>query len=289
MTYLEDLVLRQLTRSDHYDEIIAAMRNQGATLTQTPSGGMSELDVSRILGRLGDINTSLERLTSNNEVNVSNASILLPRGATGQVIQVGTIPVKIIDGTNPTAYIILNPLGVTSPSTGTLVASGAVTANGDSTANPLGVGNYNDLHLYISLSNIDTTAVWQLIGLSKDPLTGSWFDSQVLVDDIGSIYTSSYSLYRYIGRFGVSSQFAVRWKKVSGTSFGFTFSIGYVLKDGQPGSATGLSSTVYLGNQNVNTNGFPLLEGVSKIFYPTDETDLYAVANTSTPINVYKF
>ena len=293
MNYLEDLILRQLTRQDHYDEIVTAMRNSGGNggnvTTQTLSGNTSELDISRILEVLGDIRSGIKALSgginalNEDKVNILNASILLPRGATGQVITVGVTPVRIIDGANPTAYIILNPLAVTSPSTGTLQVSTAVTGAGDTTVVPLGVGNYNDLHLYLRVLAINASGIYNFFALTKDPVTGLWFKSQTIFQNISAVD----SYYAYLGRLGVASNFAVSWEKVSGT--GMTFSIGYVLKDGQPGDSTGLSSTIYLGNQDVNTNGFPLLEGTSKIFFPTSGTDLYAIATATTSINIYKF
>lgn len=211
----------------------------------------------------------------------------ITRGILGRPITIGTTPVRVIQSQFPKGYIILNPatlLGFTS--TGTLLASAARTSNGNTQASSLGVANFRDMHLFLNISAVSgTLPTLTITSQALDPVSSNWADTNVLWDSLNSTGTS----YVNIAGLGLASDFALKWVIGGSATPTFTFSIGYVVKDGLPGTAAGVNKTVYLGERDVTTTaGFPLLEGQSRSFVVTENTELWAVASSSLELRVFE-
>jgi len=180
----------------------------------------------------------------------------------------------------------MNPsLVVGGTAVGTLVASASRTTNDNTQASPLGVANYRDLHLFLDVTAVaGTTPTLNIYSQSQDPTSLNWADTQLLYADIDATGT----FYANPGSLGLSTDFALRWE-IAGVGADFTFSIGYVLKEGLPGTGAGVGKTLYLGNSGVTVNsGFPLLEGQSRSFYVKENTELWAIANTSLDLRIFE-
>lgn len=217
---------------------------------------------------------------------ISAATMVLDRGLIGRSITIGTTPIRIIQSQFLRGYIIMNPsLIVGGTAVGTLVASASRTAAGNTQATPLGVANYRDLHLFLNVTAVaGATPTLNIYSQSQDPVSLNWADTQLLYTDIAA--TGTY--YANPGSLGLSTDFALRWE-IAGVGADFTFSIGYVLKEGLPGTGAGVGKTLYLGNSGVTVNsGFPLLEGQSRSFFLRENTELWAVANTSLDLRVFE-
>lgn len=223
----------------------------------------------------------IRRISEN--VNILASTQVLDRGLIGRAVTVGTTPVKIIDAQFLRGYLLLNPSAIVgTTATGTVLASGAQTAAGNTQASSLGVSNYRDLHIFLDVTAASGGASLDIIAQAKDPVSGEWFDVQQIYTEI--VATGRH--YVNVGGLGVASDFAIRWTVSAGS---ITFSVGFVLKDGLPGGSTGISNTIYLGNDGVTpTAGFPLLEGQQKSFYFKQNTELYAVANQSLTLNIFE-
>ena len=217
-----------------------------------------------------------------NDVNIIASTSVLDRGLLGRSITVGTVATKIIESQYLRGYTILNPqslLGFTS--TGTILASAARTTAGNTQSSSLGVANFRDMHLFLSVTAVSGGASLKIYGQAIDPVSSNWSDTQVLYKDI----TATGTYYANMAGFGLASDFATRWTISAGS---ITFSIGFVVKDGLPGTAAGVARTIYLGGPGVTvSSGFPLLEGQSRSYYLRENTDLHAVASTSLDIRVF--
>ena len=210
----------------------------------------------------------------------------ITRGVVGRTVSVSTTATQIIQSQFPKGYIILNPatlLGFTS--TGTILASAARTASGNTQSTSLGVANFRDMHLFLDITAVSgTSPTLEIVSQAKDPVSGNWAG----VNTIWSGLNSAQTAYANIAGLGLASDFAISWV-VGGTTPSFTFSLGYVVKDGLPGTAAGVNKTVYLGDRGVTTtSGFPLLEGQSRSFVVTENTDLWAVASSSLELRIFE-
>ena len=210
----------------------------------------------------------------------------ITRGVVGRTVSVSTTATQIIQSQFPKGYIILNPatlLGFTS--TGTILASAARTASGNTQSTSLGVANFRDMHLFLDITAVSgTSPTLEIVSQAKDPVSGNWAG----VNTIWSGLNSAQTAYANIAGLGLASDFAISWV-IGGTTPSFTFSLGYVVKDGLPGTAAGVNKTVYLGDRGVTTtSGFPLLEGQSRSFVVTENTDLWAVASSSLELRIFE-
>lgn len=242
-----------------------------------PFTGASEISRSPTLDVLYDLKTELEIILG---------TFSIERGFSGQTVSVTTTPVKIIDGKYPRVYRIQNAataVGITS--SGTVLASGSRGA-GNTQANSLGVAAHKDLRLFLDVTVAGSGDI-VVNTQTKDPVSGNWI---VVQQDIFGAATPTPvgTYYANIGSDGVDSDFAVSYT-LSGTDA--TFSIGYVLKEGLGGSGTGLNRTIYFGTNSGLTasNGFPILEGGEQTFYTKPNTELWAVSNVSTGVDLKIF
>lgn len=241
-----------------------------------PSGGGPEDLLNQVSRQLG----------------IMASTAVLRRGMINRIVSVSTTPALVIRATSLKGYLIINPssaLASGTTATGTLVASASRAASGNSQASSLGVANFRSAHLYLDVSSLDSgTPTLDVYAQSLDPVSNNWADAQLAFDNaqIGAPAAVG-TYYAYLGPNGLGSDLAARWVIAGG---GLTFSIGYVLKEGLPGSSTGLARTIYLGSTNgvASGAGFPLLEGQSWAFYMEENSELWAVGDTSLTLNVFE-
>ena len=219
-------------------------------------------------------------------INTLSSINLIRRGFIGRTVSVGTSPTEIINSDFVRGFIVLNPatlLGTTS--SGALLASATQSANGNTQASSLGVANFRDMHLYLDVTAFNgTNPTLKVIAQTKDPVSGNWVDSQTLWSDINTVTTR----YTQIAGMGLATDFAIRWVIGGSNSPDFTFSVGYAVKDGLVGTASGVGRTIYIGPSGVTTtSGFPLFEGQSKRFYFEENIKLFAVAETTLDVKVF--
>ena len=170
---------------------------------------------------------------------------------------------------NPTPSIGLTSSGIFYPATN---ISGA---GGNTQASPLGVSNYDTLHLFVNIANASGLTL-HLITQALSPINNVWVDVQDIYD---AGFGANTDAYFELGNFGVTTQFAVRWT-LSGTC---TLTLGYVLKGGLGGSPNGIANTVYLGNTGVTQQaGYPILEGQFRDFYLKENAQLWGVTGGAT-------
>lgn len=212
---------------------------------------------------------------------------VIGRTITPRVYNVTTTPIQIIKATDTKGYIILNPsasAGLTS--TGTVLASAAYAAlaTSNTQATPIGVANYDRMALFLNITVAGGGTV-RIDTMTQNPLTLGWAISQ---NDIFTVPSAVGEYYANIGNIGVDTNFAIKY--TIGGGGGVTFSLGYALKDGLAGSASGIARTVYLGNQGVSTvAGFDLLEGQRFEKYFLQNAELWAVSGVSGGISIKVF
>jgi hypothetical protein len=212
---------------------------------------------------------------------------VIGRTITPRTYNVTTTPIQIVKATDPKGYIILNPsrtAGLTS--TGTIIASAAYLANATSTtqATAIGVSNYDRMALFLNIT-VNGGGTVKIDTQTQDPVSGLWATAQ---NDIFTTPSAVGTYYANIGNIGVDTNFAIKY--TVGAGGGVTFSLGYVLKDGLAGSASGISRTVYLGNQGVSTvAGYDLLEGQKFEKYFLQNAELWAVSGVSGGIAIKVF
>ncbi len=206
-----------------------------------------------------------------------------------RIVSVTTTAIQLFKASDPKGVIILNPsatAGLTN--TGSLFASllRTVAAPGPtyfSTA--VGVANYDRMILFLDISATVLTPAVKVDVQSQDPVSGNWATAQV---DIFAAPTAVGTYYANIGNLGVDSNLRLKVTLAAGTSS--TFSVGYILKDGLPGSTSGTSRTIFMGNSGVNaTSGFDLLEGQRYPFYFLQNAELWAISNISTGVSIKLF
>jgi uncharacterized protein YfiM (DUF2279 family) len=225
-------------------------------------------------------------------IGMLSSTAVLRKGQSARVVTfVADEPQRVIHAKEWKAYLMINQssaLASGTTATGTLVASAERTAAGNSQGTSLGVANFRSAHLFLDISAVVAAGTSQLnlYSQANDPASGLWADGinvfpYALHNDAVGTY------YAYIGPNGLASDLAMRWEIAGGS--GITFSVGYVLKEGLPGSQTGVARTIYLNNSNkVNTKGFPLLEGQSWALIVEPGVDLWGVTETALDLNVYE-
>jgi hypothetical protein len=232
----------------------------------------------------------LEVLLKNIDENVGILTVLniLERGFQARPVTVTTSPIQVVDGLFLRGYTFLNPsqtAGLTS--TGTMFTSAARTVGGSPyTSVEVGVSNYRAANFWL---NVTVLAAGSLIDIqleTQDPITGSWAVAQ---DDIfgAAGITATGAYYANVGNVGVDVNMRLT---ADLTVADATFSVAYALKDGLPGSSSGLTRTIYLGGQDVNsTTGFPLLEGQVLTKFFRRNTTLYAVSDVAAGVTLNVF
>ena len=209
---------------------------------------------------------------------------VLDKGLIGRAVTVGTTATRIIQAQFLRGYRILNPSTIVGTTAfGTLLTSASRSATGNTQADSLGVANYRDLHLFLNVTAVPGGgATLDINTQALDPASLNW----VSIQNIFTGITSTGTYYANVGSLGLTTDFAIAWTISSGN---FTFSIGYVLKEGLPGTSNGISKTIYIGNSGVTTNsGFPLLEGQSLPFFLRENTELWAIAAESLELRIFE-
>jgi len=201
-------------------------------------------------------------------------------GITSRSVTITSQPTLIVRAPRDRAYTIINPtpsIGLTS--SGLFIATNLAGA-GNSQGAPLGVSNYDTLHLYLNIANAVGLTL-NIIAQTISPINSVWIDVQDLVP---AGINSNADVYFNLGNFGITTQFALRWTIV-GTC---TLTAGFVLKGGLGGSSTGTANTVFLGNSGVNVQaGYPILEGQFRDFYMMENAELWGVVSSaSVKVNV---
>lgn len=221
--------------------------------------------------------------------------VYLRRSFLGRVVLVGVTPTLIHHAVVPQNIMITNPArgpGGGATRTGLVTQQVGVMASGNSEAAPIGVANYLNMHLMLNVTAIAAGTSWTIINVVQDPITLNWVDSQVFIAGITPALVATWtnaSFYGLIAMFGVGTQFAVRWTLDAGAG-AISFTLSYVLKDGQLGSDAGVSQVVFIGASNgvSPVSGYPIFEGVEKIFQVGEGTDIWGIAAIPTLINVFE-
>lgn len=222
-------------------------------------------------------------------------SFSIDRGFIGRSVNITTTATKIITSTYARGYRILNPAasaGLTT--TSTLIPSTSFSAgdsgdtqdsgNNPNSVGPLGVANYQELRLFLDISAISGATV-TVNAQSKDPISGNWVTVQ------SSVFseTTTGTFYANLGNEGIDNSFAISYTVTGGTA---TCSLGGILKNGLAGSSTGLTNKVYIAAlDSVNaTMGFPLLEGQEFNFFAAENTEIWAVSESSggIPLKIFE-
>jgi hypothetical protein len=83
----------------------------------------------------------------------------------------------------------------------------------------------------------------------------------------------------------VDLAFAIDWAVGAGTP---TWSLSALLKDGLPGSSSGVAQTIFIaGSDGVNsTSGFALLEGAEKAFFVPRDTEIWVVSSGTVTFKI---
>jgi len=248
--------------------------------TGLPGGGSQNIDAIR--------NQLIEQVAQNTHIMVS--SQIIERGIQGRNLLIGTTPIRVIDGRFQRGYILLNPsTGAAGALTsgGTTLVSGlrAALATGNTQGSPLGVGNYKEIVLFLDIS-ASTGGALTIDVQSQDPVSLNWVTTQ---SDIFAGVSAVGTYYASLGTMGVDSAFAINFAVgAGGTS---TFSIGHILKDGLPGSPSGIANTIYLGGPDVTIeSGLPLLDGQKENFWTRPNSTLFAISavQAGTPLSVFE-
>lgn len=221
--------------------------------------------------------------------------VYLRRNFIGRVVNVGIVPTLIHHAVDEQNIMITNPArgpGGGATRTGLVTQQIAVAALGNSEAAPIGVANYLNMQLMLNVTAIGVGTSWTIVNVIQDPITGLWVDSQVFLAGITPALVATWtnaSFYGLIAMFGVGTQFAVRWTSDAGAG-AISFTLSYVLKDGQLGSDNGVSQVVFIGASNGVSplSGYPIFEGVEKIFQVGEGTDIWGIAAVATNINVFE-
>ena len=214
------------------------------------------------------------------------------KGWFSRSVTIGTTPTLIQSSPRAKAIILQNPsLSAGLTSSGTLLAS-ALRVPGTYTtrATALGVANYERIALFLDITVSVATSTLVIDAETRDQLSLSWMGTQ------GDIFASTRAVqtdgamgyYANLGTLGNDVEFAI--EAVVGVA-DITFSVGYTLKSGLPGTGTGVASTIFLGpSDGVNsTAGYPLLSGAKLPLLVTENTELWGVAlGAGQTINVFE-
>ncbi len=217
----------------------------------------------------------------------------ISKGFISRSVSIGTNPTLIFSSARPKAIIVLNPsLSAGLTSSGTLLA---LTARGPGSYNsqtaPLGVANYLRISLFLNITANALPHTLAVDAQSRDQLSLNWLDTQ---DDVfagtNAIWAAGANgYYAQLGPMGVDVEFAINATVGAGAGT-MTFSVSYTLKEGLPGTSTGIASTIFLGpNDAVNSTSYPLLSGDKFPLLVTENTELWGVALAAgQTVNVFE-
>jgi hypothetical protein len=201
----------------------------------------------------------------------------LSRGFNARTVTIGTTPTLIHSSPQGRGILLFNPTlssGITT--SGTILASGTHAAS-NTQATPLSVANFERLSLFLNITITGgATNTITVQAQSQDQLSLGWATTQSDLFSAATNYAVG-TYYVNLGTLGIDVSFAVQWLIGAGTP---TWSLGYTLKDGLPGTSGGVASTVYLGaSDGVSTSsGFPLFSGDKLPIVITESTELWGVA-----------
>lgn len=218
----------------------------------------------------------IRRIMENSDTLVS--TLVIDRGFIGRAFNIGITPQSIIQSKFLKGYILINPTASAGLTTFATLLSSALRlagASGNTQSVPIGVANFKNASLFLNISAQVLTPTIQIDVQTQDPLSGNWATSQ---SDIFGSPSAVGAYYANIGSLGIDRSFAIAFTVTGGTSS--TFSLAIVLKDGLPGSSSGLNNTIYLGSAGVTSvSGFPLLEGNTEKFFLKPNAELFAVSD----------
>jgi len=212
---------------------------------------------------------------------------IIGRGITTRSVLITPRPTLIIQTSAPQGITIINP----SPAVGLttsfpyIVPGTVFSLTGDTKANPIGVANYDSLHLFINVTG--ATGTFNFTAMAKDELTGAWVDVQ---DIVPAGISSTGVFYGFFSGLGVVSNFALKWTD-NGGGGSLTASIGYTLKNGLGGTSAGGATTVFIGSDGVSSfSGYPILEGQYRDFNMRENVSLYGITGGgNVSINIIEF
>ena len=247
-------------------------------------------DRTRLFRRRNLEKYGLEGMLSEIADNIHIQTMLntLDRGFVSRDVVVGTTPTLLIESPQPRGYLILNPTltaGITTSVT-LLTSSPRTSATIDTTASPVNVANFNTARLWLDITAVaGGTPTITINALTQDPVFNLWAESQ---GDIFGAPNSVSILYQSIGSLGIDSAFAIQ-SVIAGAGT-ITFSLSMLLKDGLPGTSTGVEPTVFLGATSgiTTVSGFPLLAGNFEKWYMRENTPLYGIALVSSSIRIFE-
>lgn len=209
------------------------------------------------------------------------------RGINSRVVTVTTTPQQIIKAIQPRGYIIVNPThasGLTSSGTG-FPSLLRTTAGSPFLSSAVGVANYDRMIFFLDISANNGAPSVKIDVQSQDPISLNWATAQ---GDIFSAPTAVGTYYANIGNLGVDSN--LRLKATLTGVVSSTFSVGYILKDGLPGSSSGLANTVYLGGPGVTSvSGYSLFEGAEFKYFFLANAELWASSLVAAGVNLQIF
>lgn len=224
------------------------------------------------------------------------SAVYLARNFLPRIVNVLTTPTLVHDAPRPQNIMVTNPAATAltgfAPGTGLVTQQIGVVGAGNSQATPVGVAGYMNMQLFLNITGIAAGTTWSFFNQVLDPVTLNWTDSQALVAAVTPAVVATWTNAQYylnIAGLGVGIQFATRWTLDAGAG-AITFTISYILKQGLGGSPFGAIQVIYLGSSSGVQigSGYPLLEGSEKVFQIAENTQLWAIARTITPIMVFE-
>lgn len=211
-------------------------------------------------------------------------ALTLRPGFSPKTYTVTTQPQLVYKSPVDRVILIVNPsasAGLTLSST--MYASEVRGGTGNTQASPMACANYLTCRLFLNITVTGgATNTIKIDMQSRDPVSLEWATSQ---SDVFGLPFAVGTYYADMGQIGVDVAMGVAYTVAAGTP---TWSLGCVLKDGLPGSGSGLSQTVFLaGSDAVNaTGGFSLLEGHERAYFVPRDTEIWAVSTGSVTLKI---
>lgn len=220
-------------------------------------------------------------LNLDRNLNILSKLNSISRGFVSRTVTIGTTPTLIHSSARAVGILLFNPtLSAGLTTSGTIFSSALRTpATYTTRATPLAVANYEQLTLFLDITVSVAGSTLVIDVESEDQLSLGWMGTQADVfSGIRAVRANGDMGYHSrIGPLGVDVNFAV--EAIVGTA-DITFSLGYTLKAGLPGTSAGVASTVYLGSSDgVSTSsGFPVFSGDKLPLVVSENTELWGVA-----------
>jgi hypothetical protein len=229
----------------------------------------------------------IRRIMENSDILIKTQAVV-ERGFIARNYNITTVPTRIIQARYMRGYILINPAeesagGGSAPFvSSTLLASATrlAAASGNTQATPVSVANYRTGVLFLNISANVLAPTIQIDVQTRDPLSLNWATAQ---SDIFGSPSAVGTYYANIGTLGVDQNFAIAFTVTGGTSS--TFSLSFAKKEKLSGTSTGTSSTIWIGPDSVNrASGFPILDGQKEKFFFRNNTELWAVSESVSPL-----